>query len=92
MQTVDKISTGTFYFSLDINLKKINTKDLKFALETINIIKIIENTTEVKKIVNKYINNPKTFSIKNLDKLNISGLEKMAVINSLLKLQNNDKK
>jgi hypothetical protein len=83
----DKKVTGTFYYSYNVNLKKSNPKIRKVLLEINNSAKIVQDTTEVKKIVNKFIKNPKSFSIKKIHKLNISAVEKLAVIQSLLKLK-----
>ena len=73
---------GIFYYSL--KPKKYNLEQLNYINTIKNNIKIVEDTTEVKKLVNKFIKNPESFSIQKLEKLNISGLEKMAVIHSLL--------
>jgi hypothetical protein len=83
----DKKVTGTFYYSYNVNLKKSDPKIRKVLLEINNSAKIVEDTTEVKKIVNKFIRNPKSFSIKKIHKLKISAVEKLAVIQSLFKLK-----
>ena len=90
MKIKDKKVTSTFFYSSNINLKKSDPKIRKVLLEINNSAKIVQDTTEVKKIVNKFIKNPKSFSIKKLNKLNISPLEKLAVMQLLLKPQTND--